>query len=998
MRHNRTALGFLVASSLLCVGMVVTAVILYQRGDVDLSVGISYSIWLVFLVVTMMTIKAPMEKEKLIRNLSLVCGLLFLATMAASGQRTVNPDDSLAVANQLLTAVSTLSIGILTLLYVRFRFHQMKVNLELGKGLYLRLRPQPDHVQTNEFWTRFPASYLTREGVKPSPHITFELTGDSKQQEIGMFIPNDPALKEMLLKELQTSWPGIEIDIIQNQAFQLHQPTTWVDLELRQNDKSPLFFESESNRFKQFQVDRLNGLLTAIQPQDRKGQVGVQLLVRLAPDHIPNSWRSRVNKVETQLSQRGSRTIGNLEGTSRQTTTYGPQNLVQLQQELTALKARIALDNTYYEVVLRVWASHIEPKKAEQLKEKAVSMTVSQLAGMNKLQTSRRAGTSWQTIGKRPFPDRGGFIMTGRELEATFHMPSSETANQYPLLLTNRAISLPPQPGIIVSDTDQVAGYITGRQNHQPKARIYGRYKQGADQLLIGHGFDNTHGHLLGTGATGAGKSVLAQNIIFQDWLGGNSVMVLDPHGALIEDVLEQVPLYMEDKVMILDPESNMPFKYNICQIGKVFGMDRTVDSLMEAMKVAMGVSWESSVGMQQILRNALILALASDPSCDMVHVFGMLDPKKRRAALKKVQKTAVGSVKLAVEFWEEKFPLWDKPAQKRSIGAAERRIGVFVQSSVIRRTLGTRGESVNLEEAINSGKLILAPMGNLAEETKRLWSAILVREVINILMKRGQSNYCTTTLVFDEMKATIGTLGEYVQMIVEELRKYRVAGVFFAQSFSQLPQDVVLALKANCRTQIVMSTGADDAKIASQVLGDVKPADIQNLPAYHAYAKIYANGAQEKPCLIKMLPPKKKERDPAFKDITLHPPYGVYHPGTPRIPFLDINATDDELTAYLSGQGSKPEHYQEVLLFLKNLTPSRVERLYWLQKNTLKWMCQVVQENPGLIPKRNRIRLLVNASIGTPWWWSDYLFEKPQAREQSDPPLTLFRKPLDIV
>lgn len=981
MRHHRAVKAFSVGTALLGIGVMVTAVIHTQQGNLEIQLIFSYLIWLLYVSFSMMVMFTSLKKRIRFQLFCGFCSLLFLVTFVALGQREVDTDDSLAVANRVLTAVSTISMTVLSLLVVQFRHKQMKVNLEVAAGKYLRLSPQPQNVKTHVFWNRFPAHYFVREGVRPDVHMTYELHSTALQQQIGAFLPADEPALQMFQKEIQNSWPGIGVAQA-NLEVDTTMQVEWLDLELKEDDKFPLYVEAERLRFKQASPDKLSGLLSAIQIEDGEGVVGIQLLLRIAPNHVVESWRSRVNQLEVQLSQRGSKTVGNIDGTSRQSTTFGPQNIVQLQQELQALKPRIGLDDTYYEVVIRIWAGHPDAKRVSFLKGKAVKIVCAQMAGMNKLQPSHRKGADWRTIIERPFLDRGGFIMTGRELEATFHMPTVETACQHPLLKINRSGSLPPQAAVIVHDRAQIAGYIAGQPANVPSVRVYGRYQRGSESLFIGHAYKHTHDHLLVTGATGSGKSVLAQNVIFQDWLGRNSVLVIDPHGTLISDVLSQIPLELEDKVLILDPQSQTPFKYNICQIGKAFGIDRTVDNLMEAMKVAMGVSWESSVGMQQILRNAFILGLASDPDCDMVHVLAMLDPQKRAKALKTVKKTAVGTVKMAVTFWEAQFPTWEKNAQSRAVGAAERRISVFVQSAAIRRTLGSRGESIDLENAINSGQLILAPMANLGEETKRLWSAILVREVINILMRREETYYCSTTLLFDEMKSSIGTLGGYVQTIVEELRKYKASGAFFAQSFSQLPDDVVAALKVNCRTQVILSTGADDAKIGADILGEVRPSDIQNLPAYHAYAKVSVGGAQEKPCLIELLPPKQREVNPQRLKIDTVTPNGVYEPQTKQLSVLTIEATDYEIVAYLNRVGGSPKNHHASLLFLKNLSVARVENLLWIQKNTMAWMCRCIRENPGLLPKEKRIRLITKSKIGTPWWWSDYLFEKPQSNK----------------
>lgn len=998
MRHHRLTKQLLIATVLLTLGVMITAVRTLQQANGRWPL-LSLIAWLLFFIVATWTIQARMENGRWVRQLGIGSLFLLLLTVMAVAQRPVLADSAIATTNRVLTPLSALTMGGLTLLYSRFRHAQMKQNQKIRQGVYLRLKPQPEQEAMSAFWARFPMHPFAREGVRPSQHITFELRGSALQKELGMFVAPDETTKGLLLQTLTACWPGVEMESVKEEAFNLSHFPAWADLTLEKEDKYPLFTVAEREWANRIETERLAGLLSAVQPEAGSGQMGIQFLVRVAPAHIAESWRNRVNQITVQLSQRGARTIGNLEGTSRQTTTIGPQNVVQLQQEQQLLSPRIAVENRMYELVVRIWASHPVQEKATQLLENGTATLIAQLSGTNKLKLSNRKGTDWETIRQRPFPDRGGFIVTDKELEAVCRMPTKETVARFPALRTSGARKLPPQPAVVV-DSSQIAGYIAGAADQMPMVRVYGRIQHGAETRHIGHTFSQTHTHLLGTGATGSGKSVLAQHIIFQDWFHGNGVLVLDPHGTLIDDILAKVPFGLEERVLILDPESPNPFKYNICEIGHAFGLDRTVDALMEALRVAMGVSWESSVGMQQILRNALILGLASDPACDMVHVFHMLDPQKRAHALKKVKRKAVGSVRMAVAFWEEKFPTWDKPTQSRAVGAAERRIGVFVQSAAIRRTLGTRGASVDLAAALNSGKLILAPMGNLDEGTKRLWSAILVREVIHILMRRGSDDHRPVTLVFDEMKATIGTLGTYVQTIVEELRKYRAAGVFFAQSFSQLPQDVVLALKANCRTQIVMSTGADDAQIAADVLGEVQPTDIQNLPAYHAYAKIFSGGAQERACLIQLLPPKKKEKNPASppQKVQIQPPNGVYHPNTRTLEELDGSASDDEIAAYLSAIGSAPDRQHEALLFLKSQSRARVERLLWMQKGTLSWMQEVVRANPKLLCKEQRIRLYVHAAIGTPWWWSDYLFEQPSPTEAKGSDTLLEKDEWDIV
>ena len=55
-------------------------------------------------------------------------------------------------------------------------------------------------------------------------------------------------------------------------------------------------------------------------------------------------------------------------------------------------------------------------------------------------------------------------------------------------------------------------------------------------------------------GKSGTGKSTLFKSMITQDIQNGNGVGVLDPHGELIEEVLDYVPDDRLDDVILIDP------------------------------------------------------------------------------------------------------------------------------------------------------------------------------------------------------------------------------------------------------------------------------------------------------------------------------------------------------------------------------------------------------------------------------------------------------------
>lgn len=63
--------------------------------------------------------------------------------------------------------------------------------------------------------------------------------------------------------------------------------------------------------------------------------------------------------------------------------------------------------------------------------------------------------------------------------------------------------------------------------------------------------------HLHIIGATGSGKSTLITNLVLQDVAAGRGVVVCDPKGDLVTDILERLPEDLSGRVVVLDPDDD---------------------------------------------------------------------------------------------------------------------------------------------------------------------------------------------------------------------------------------------------------------------------------------------------------------------------------------------------------------------------------------------------------------------------------------------------------
>src|SRR5512134_2182872 len=60
--------------------------------------------------------------------------------------------------------------------------------------------------------------------------------------------------------------------------------------------------------------------------------------------------------------------------------------------------------------------------------------------------------------------------------------------------------------------------------------------------------------HMAIFGKSSVGKTTLMRNMIVADLLAGNGITVVDPHGSLIEDILQVIPRGRTNDVIYLNP------------------------------------------------------------------------------------------------------------------------------------------------------------------------------------------------------------------------------------------------------------------------------------------------------------------------------------------------------------------------------------------------------------------------------------------------------------
>ncbi|MBK8989712.1 MAG: hypothetical protein IPM39_27250 [Chloroflexi bacterium] len=913
-----------------------------------------------------------------------------------------------------------LSLATLWWFYRCWQRRQTALN-QAERLLYsLAPRPGPDLV-TCEFWRRAPGSHLSRGRLDlPAAHISLELNGDHHQSLFSLSTPAE--LAQEMTTEVSKEWAKVEIRRLRTAAATISAAEAgeifvdiphrgdlsadaadsawrWRTLTLAQPDFHPL--RTVEIRYGMARPPSpVGGLLAEIEALPVGTIGGVQVLVRPAPPSKRQAWELRANLIRRQLNNRGShsqtQTHNNESGSLRRATSqqYGPINPDQLQAELARISERLTA-GPLYEVCLRVWAcGPTAEREVERVSNALISQTRS---GWNHLKVDKR-GTDAAPVLGRHFPASGGFIMGSSELGQLLYLPNQVEAAPYARLHTAGAEPLAAAGQVVVARADTVLHGSSGQTGgkaftplplvltRRPVKRFYGvQNRSSGEETIIGHSFQDATTHTFICGATGSGKSVLGANLVLQDWLAGHGALVIDPHRSLIDDILQGVPLEREGDVILLDPgDLRQPFRFNLFDVGQ--GKETAVERLMAALRAGMGTSWDSSVGMQEVLFHALTLALHGAETASMLTLADLLDEQTRAAYLEKVQPTSP-QAQQALAFWQKQFPSWNGQDQKRAIGAARRRVENFTRRGLVRRTLGQAGSTVNLAEALNSGKLVLCPMHDeMGEETKRIWSVLLLQELIALLLARDpRGDLPPITVAIDELAESIGALAEFVGVLLNETRKYGAAVILMNQSYVSLPPEVRQVVIGNCRSQIALSLGAEDAQVAARIMGaSVTAEDIQQLRPYRAYVRLALGGGQAAPCLVRTLPPLRAMARPKTAPWPTPPAaLGDAASAIPANPGPEL-ALESLFSWAREIEPGDSEGAGQLLAVLQELPPAKYEALCALRAAHNAWWVEEAMRTPGiLMGKVNRLRLLSRLRCGIPWWQSDADYLRAVAERQ---------------
>jgi hypothetical protein len=319
------------------------------------------------------------------------------------------------------------------------------------------------------------------------------------------------------------------------------------------------------------------------------------------------------------------------------------------------------------------------------------------------------------------------------------------------------------------------------------------------------------HAHVLG--ATGSGKSTLLGNLILADTAAGRGVVVIDPKGDLVDDILARLPQRSLGRLVVIDPgETAAPAALNVLD-----GADAevAVDQVCGVFARIFSAWWGPRT--DDVLRSALA-TLVLLPGATLADVPRLLTDAGWRAPL--VAQISSGARRDAAGlsgFWDH-FEALSAGGQAQVIGPVMNKLRAVLGRSFARNLLGTVRSSFDMAAILDGGTLLVRlPKGKIGEDTARLVGSLVIARTWQAATARaGQATRPDAVAYVDECQNFLNLPGTLADVLAEA-RGYHLGLVLAHQHLGQLPRDLAEAISANARNKIYFSCSPEDARVLAR-------------------------------------------------------------------------------------------------------------------------------------------------------------------------------------
>lgn len=616
---------------------------------------------------------------------------------------------------------------------------------------------------------------------------------------------------------------------------------------LKKESYYPIATYEESKR------DASRAILNALSAATREDGIGIQILLRPARESWVKKSVAEADKIVKNKGKKsgvaGAFSSGGMLAALWKPPESNEHDEKPEDKQLTSLeKAKVeAIEEKTrypgYEVLIRVVASSNTSARSQTLLQNVVSaFALFDSPSYNgfKFAPSRNIEELVTAYIFRFFPQSvNSNVLNTVELATVFHLPDQTTI---PTSQVQRQMSKQVDGPTQVMDEGFLLGYNEFRGTKKP--------------IRLSTNDRRRHTYIIGQ--TGTGKSVLLENLAYQDMMDGKGFAFVDPHGDSAEALLGKVPKERVEDVIYFNPgDMTNPIGLNMFEFDHPDQKDFLVQESINMLYGLYDPGHTGIVGprLEHIFRNSALLLMSDPAGGTFIDIPKLLvDPEFMKSKLKYVTDQSV------LDFWTKEFP-----ASQRSNEAGEviswvvSKFGPFISNDAMRNIIGQTKSGFNLREIMDNKKILLVNLskGRMGELNSKLLGIIFVMKFQAAAMGRAdmpEEDRVDFSLYVDEFQ---NFATESFESILSEARKYRLNLILGNQFMTQLTDKIREAIIGNVGTVISGRIGITDAEILVKKFAPTfDEEDLTKLPNYQSITSVMINNVPSAPFSMSFVPP----------------------------------------------------------------------------------------------------------------------------------------------
>ena len=688
-------------------------------------------------------------------------------------------------------------------------------------------------------------------------HLSFEIV--AREGLVYYYTVVPVALVEVIRQAIAAAYPSARLEEVEEHTVFSEvgkmSGTIGGEFTLKKDYIYPIATYQESKR------DASRALLNALSSAGREDGIGIQILIRPAKEGWTKKSVSEADAVSKNKGKKGGfgPTKDIMEALWKPPESGDGKDAKPEDKQLTNLeraKVETIEEKTRYpgyETLIRVVVSSNTAARSQSLLKNVISAFAlfdSPTYNGFKFTLTRNVEELATSYIFRFFPQGvNSNILNTVELATIFHLPDQKNI---PTSQVQRQMSKQVDGPTDVMEEGFLLGYNEFRGTKKP--------------IRLSTNDRRRHTYIIGQ--TGTGKSVLLENLAFQDMMDGKGFAFVDPHGDSVEELLGKVPKERVEDVIYFNPgDMTNPIGLNMFDFDTEDQKDFLVQESINMLYSLYDPGHTGIVGprLEHIFRNAALLLMADPAGGTFIDIPKVLiDQDYMKSKLKYVKDQSV------LDFWTKEFP-----ASQRSNEAGEviswvvSKFGPFISNDSMRNVIGQTKGGFNLRDIMDNKKILLVNLskGRMGELNSKLMGMIFVMRFQAAAMGRAdvpESERVDFSLYVDEFQ---NFATDSFESILSEARKYRLNLIMGNQFMTQLTDKIREAIIGNVGTIISGRIGTTDAELMIKRFQPVFEAeDLIKMPNHQGITSVMINNVPSAPFSMSFVPPMGQS-NPQLRD-----------------------------------------------------------------------------------------------------------------------------------